>query len=82
MSSAARKFVQSALALPQEDRAEIVAELIRSLDGPPPSAQEQAEVGAEWARVIERRVREVENGEVELDDGDEIHRQLRAGTRG
>jgi putative addiction module component (TIGR02574 family) len=81
MSTTTNQFIATALALPPEDRAMIVTELIRSLSGPQPSPAEQAEIDAAWSVEIERRVRDVEEGREELLDGDEIYRRLRAGQR-
>jgi putative addiction module component (TIGR02574 family) len=50
MGGAAKKLLHEALGLPTDERAELAAELIASLDGP-------ADVDAEtaWAAEIERR---------------------------
>ena len=53
MSERARKLLHEAMDLPASERAELVADLIASLDGEP-----EADVGAAWASEIERRARE------------------------
>src|SRR5436190_4310441 len=53
MSERARKLLQHAMELPLPERAELVADLLTSLDGEPASGVEAA-----WAAEIERRARE------------------------
>ena len=47
--------------MPAEERADVAAELLASLDTGPPD--DPAEVEAAWAREIERRARRVMRGE-------------------
>ena len=61
----------AALALPEEDRARLAQELAKSING-------EGEVDKAWASEIERRVKEIREGTVELVDGEEVHRQIRA----
>ena len=49
------------MTLPVEERADVAAELLASLDEAP--EQSAAEVEAAWAHEIERRARRVMNGE-------------------
>ncbi len=63
----------AALSLSLEERARLARELLESLDG-----TADADVGEAWARVIERRVREVRDGSVDLIDGDEVHEAILA----
>ena len=53
MSERARKLLHDAMDLPVSERAELVADLLASLDGEP-----EADVEAAWASEIERRARE------------------------
>jgi putative addiction module component (TIGR02574 family) len=53
MSERARKLLHDAMDLSVSERAELVADLLASLDGEP-----EADVEAAWAREIERRARE------------------------
>jgi putative addiction module component (TIGR02574 family) len=62
MTKAARAVLADALRLDLEARAELVAELLASLDGP---ADPDAE-GA-WAREVERRVAAIEAGSAKLE---------------
>ena len=61
-----------AQALPESQRAELALALLESLDGPDDPDVDQA-----WADEIERRVGEIERGEVELIPGDEVFAKLR-----
>lgn len=59
------------LELPFETRAKLVEEILNSLE----SSRE--EIDAAWRAEIERRVKEVEEGKVELIPGDQVLRELR-----
>lgn len=62
MSERARKLLHDAMELPLPERAELVADLLASLDGEP-----EADVEVAWAREIERRAKEaLENPEDDL----------------
>ena len=61
MTSRAQQLLREALELPVEERADVAAELLASLDEAP--TKTAAEVEAAWAREIERRARRVMNGE-------------------
>jgi len=54
MTSPEKELRTAALALPTEQRAELVAELLASLDGDP-----EDDVEAAWAAEIEARIRTV-----------------------
>lgn len=61
MTSRAQELLREALALPTDERANVAAELLASLDERPASSQ--ADVEAAWAKEIERRARRVLSGE-------------------
>jgi putative addiction module component (TIGR02574 family) len=61
MTSRAQELLREALTLPVEERADVAAGLLASLDEAP--AENAAEVEAAWAREIERRARRVMSGE-------------------
>ncbi len=66
------KVLAEALELPEGERAELVRELLVSLDGVDEGASDA------WRDEIERRAREVIDGEVELLDGPAVIAELRA----
>ena len=61
MTNRAQQLLREALALPVEERADVAAELLASLDEP--GTMDPAAVEAAWAREIERRARRVMAGE-------------------
>ena len=69
MSSRAQDVLREALALPLDERADVAAELLASLDDA--AAERPADVEAAWAAEIERRVRRAladESGGIPWDD--------------
>ena len=61
MDSRVQEVLEQALALPVNERADVAAELLASLDEAPASNRREVEVA--WAREIERRARRVMSGE-------------------
>ena len=59
MTSRARELLREALALSIDERADVAAELLASLDD---GSDDPAEVEAAWAAEIERRARRVLSG--------------------
>ncbi len=59
MTSRAQELLREALALPVDERADVAAELLASLDD---GSEDPAEVEAAWAAEIERRARRVLGG--------------------
>ncbi len=74
MTSRAQAVLREALALPVDQRADVAAELLASLDETPPS--DQAEVEAAWAREIERRARRVMAGESAGEPWEEVRARV------
>lgn len=72
MSGKARKVLEEALSLAPEERADVAASLLESLD-----EQEDADVEEAWAGEIERRIREVETGVVKMIPWSEARLRLR-----
>ncbi len=72
MTSAAKKLLEEALALPSEDREKLVEALADSLE---PS---EIDLSPAWKTEIERRVEAIERGESRLIPGDEVDARLRA----
>jgi putative addiction module component (TIGR02574 family) len=60
MRNRAQELLREALTLPPDERADVAAELLASLDEP---TENPAEVEAAWAAEIERRARRVLSGE-------------------
>ena len=71
MSSSAEALLDSALKLPSEDRARIAAELIASLDGIPEAGVEEA-----WDAEVDRRIEQVDRGEVQLVDWNAVKAEV------
>lgn len=72
MGQNATTLVDAALAMSLEDRAQIVAALIDSFDGPSDSDAEEA-----WAAEIARRVADIRSGEVAGRTWDEVKTRAR-----
>ncbi len=64
----------AALQLPRKVRARLAAQLIASLD-------EEDEIERAWNEEVERRVREVDSGEVKLIPGKQVMDRIRARLR-
>ena len=74
MTNRLAELKEKAAQLPEAERAELALALIESLDGP---AQADVDVEEAWRVEIERRVAQVERGEVRLIPGDEVFEPLR-----
>lgn len=72
MSNTLAELKEKASRLPETERAELALSLIESLDGPADPDVEEA-----WRIEIERRVGQIERGEVQLIPGDEVFARLR-----
>jgi putative addiction module component (TIGR02574 family) len=73
MSTRADTILDTALALPPNERAWLASELIASLD-----ESKDSDVEAAWASEIERRIDEVESGEAETSSWEEARTRIRA----
>ena len=71
MNTHSQELLQTALALPEGERAEIAASLIRSLD-----TETDEDLDAVWASEIQRRVEAIDRGEVRLIPWDDVMREL------
>jgi putative addiction module component (TIGR02574 family) len=71
MSIQSEELLQSALALPESERAELTASLIRSLD-----AETDDDVDPAWAAEIQRRSESIDQGEVKLIPWDDVMREM------
>lgn len=65
-----RDLLEEALALPVEQRARMVLELLRSLGPNAPAAD------AAWLQEIERRLREVDAGDADLESWEDVKKRL------
>ena len=72
MNTQSQELLQNALALPEAERAEIAASLIRSLD-----SETDEDVDAAWAGEIQRRVEAIDRGEARLIPWDDVMQELR-----
>ncbi len=77
MDTHAEQILQSALTLQPNERAEIAATLLRSLDD-----QTKDVLGPEWAEEIKRRIEEIDKGEVQLIPWEDVIRSLRERLNG
>lgn len=76
MTAIGNRVLQDALALSEQERAEIAARLIESLDVGPEG--EAAEVEAAWAAEIERRCAALDAGTTGTTNWEEVRRQIKA----
>ena len=79
MSSRAQQLLQDALALPLDERADVAAELLASLDEA--KAEHPADVEAALAAEIERRARRVMAGESTGVPWEDVRRRAEAELR-
>ncbi|HEY0347012.1 MAG TPA: addiction module protein [Pyrinomonadaceae bacterium] len=70
------EILSAALSLSPNERAMLADHLLTSLDGP-----NQKEIDAAWAEEAERRMREIDEGKVELIDGELVMERLRSRRR-
>jgi hypothetical protein len=71
MISRARKVLEEALSLPEEDRLLIAAELRESADASPPAEVEEA-----WRDEVVRRLKSIEDGTAILHEWEDVEREL------
>ncbi|MDA1051581.1 MAG: addiction module protein [Planctomycetota bacterium] len=71
MSTEGQQFLEAALALPDSERAEIAARLIRSLESEPSD-----DVDAAWAAEIERRICSIDDGSAKLIPWDDVMQEI------
>jgi putative addiction module component (TIGR02574 family) len=72
MSTVSDKVLDEVLALPADARLGLVEKLLVSLNLPI-----QAEVERQWAEEAERRVGQIDRGEVKLIPGEEVFARIR-----
>lgn len=74
MTQRAQELLREVLALPAEERADVAAELLASLDEP--NRDDPTAVQAAWAKEIERRARRVLAGESLGEPWDEVRERV------
>jgi putative addiction module component (TIGR02574 family) len=74
MSNTAQQPLQAAMQLPEEDRAELTAQLLESF-APLPGDEDSAQISAE----IERRIAELEGAVVTPVSWEEVRKRLQEG---
>ena len=79
MTSRAQEVLREALSLPIDQRADVAAELLASLDDV--GSEDLAEVEAAWAAEIERRARRVLAGESAGISWEDVRRRAEAELR-
>ena len=71
MTKAAEKILAEALTLDTNERANLAAKLLASLDGDP-----DEDVEAAWAAEVERRIQDIEAGRTKLVPWEDVERRL------
>jgi putative addiction module component (TIGR02574 family) len=79
MTDRAEAVLREALTLPIDERADVAAELLASLDDEP--AEDPAEVEMAWAKEIERRARRVLAGESTGEPWEDVRARIEARLR-
>lgn len=74
MTTEVEALLRDALALPDKDRADVVAELLASLDAP--AADDPATVRALWCEELEQRARRVLSREAIGEDWPTVRQRL------
>lgn len=74
MTDKSQVVLEEALKLPANERAEVAEQLLASLDEAPDTDVEQA-----WQEEVQRRLKQVERGEVKTIPWEEVQRRLRHG---
>lgn len=77
MSALSDKIANDALSLPADMRLSLIEKLLKSLNIPT-----QPEIDALWAKEAERRIAEVENGDVNPIPGEHVFSDIRKRLRG
>jgi hypothetical protein len=78
MATRFESVLEQALALPEEERGDLAARLLRSLEPDDTDELSTQEWDAAWSTELDRRVREVRDGSAELVEGDDVLAELHA----
>jgi len=77
MASTFDALLDAALKLPDDKRGELATRLLRSLEPVDREVASAQEWEAHWSAELDRRVREIRDGSVELIEGDDVLTELR-----
>ena len=77
MDTQAQQILQTALALPHDDRVEIAESLLLSLDD-----ETAEEIEAAWSEEIKRRIDSIDKGEARMIPADDVMREMRERLNG
>lgn len=77
MVRATESLLEEALDLPESERAELAAALLRSLD----PEYSSPEIEAAWAIEIQKRIRSIDAGEVKMIPWEEVRARLESKLR-
>jgi putative addiction module component (TIGR02574 family) len=72
VTASARRILEEALALPEEDRRRVAEALLDSVPG-----ESEQEIEMAWRDEVLRRIGEVQRGEVEPEPWSEVKKRLR-----
>jgi hypothetical protein len=76
VSASFKTVAAQALDLPDDQRGELAALLLRSLEPDDGDELTASQWEAEWAAELGQRIQEIRDGRVELVDGDEVLEEL------
>ena len=76
MSAAAKEIIEAALKLEPESRAEVAEGILESLE-----SSSYGELSPAWEEEIERRVREIEDGRVQMIPAEQVFTEIEASLR-
>jgi len=74
MTAQAQALLREALALPDEDRADVAAKLLASLDAP--ATDDPETVQSLWSQELERRAKRVLSGDATGEDWSSVRQRL------
>ncbi|MBB5032930.1 addiction module protein [Prosthecobacter vanneervenii] len=78
MTATVERIKQEIRSLAPEEVDELLRDLQNEYSMPSPAGDDEASIEAEWDAEIDRRVREIEEGKVELISGEELRRSTDA----
>jgi len=63
-------LIEEAISLPVEERTLVVESLLQSLNSP------ESEIDQEWKSIAQKRLAAIQNGEVQVVDGDKVFNNI------